>query len=105
MLNFLNDNDNSNDKDESLHWIEHFNLRLAVISVCPVPVPSELLLSTHLPTSEGCTAELTADLRSVALTVELEPRREDPARFEVLRRSPSATPPLRRIPFDSFTYR
>ena len=33
-----------------------------VINVCPVLVPSEFLLSTHLPTSEGWTAELTVGL-------------------------------------------
>ena len=37
-------------------------IRLAVINVCLVLVPSELLLSTHLPTSEGWTAELAAGL-------------------------------------------
>ena len=36
--------------------------RLAVINVCPVLLPSELPLSTHLPTSEGRTAELTVGL-------------------------------------------
>ena len=34
------------------------DFRLAVINVCPVLAPPELLLSTHLPTSEGWTAEL-----------------------------------------------
>ena len=42
--------------------MKHFNFRLAVINVCPVLVSSELLLSTHLPTSEGWTAELTVGL-------------------------------------------
>ena len=37
------------------------DFRLAVINMFRVLVPSELLLSTHLPTSEGWTAELTAD--------------------------------------------
>ena len=37
------------------------DFRLAVINVCTVLVPSELLLSTHLPTLEGWTAELTSD--------------------------------------------
>ena len=41
--------------------MQHFSFRLAVINACPVLVPSELLLSTHLPTSEGWTAELTVD--------------------------------------------
>ena len=44
-----------------LYSMKHFSFRLGVIYVCPVLVPSELLLSTHLPTSEGWTAELTAD--------------------------------------------
>ena len=42
--------------------------RLAVITVCPVLVPSELLLSTHLPASEGWTAELAVGLWLVAPT-------------------------------------
>ena len=42
-----------------LYWMKHLSFRLAVINVCPVLMPSELLLSTHLPTSEGQTAELT----------------------------------------------
>ena len=45
-------------KDEYLYWIKHFKYRLAVINVCPVLVSSELLLSTHLPVSEGWTAGL-----------------------------------------------
>ena len=48
--------------DESLHWMKHFSFRLAVINVRPVLVPSELLLSAHLPTSEGWAAELTVGL-------------------------------------------
>ena len=47
---------------EYLYWMRHFSLRLAVINVFPVYVSSELLLSTHLPTSEGWTAELTVGL-------------------------------------------
>ena len=44
----------TNDDDfASLYWIKLFSFRLAVINVCPVLVPSELLLSTRLPTSEG----------------------------------------------------
>ena len=39
---------------------ETFSFRLAVINVCQVLGPSEKLLSTHLPTSEGWTAELTS---------------------------------------------
>ena len=42
--------------------MKHFNFRLAVVNVCPVFVSSELLLSTHLTTSEGWTAELTVGL-------------------------------------------
>ena len=40
---------------------ETFSFRLAVINVCQVLGPSELLLSTHLPTSEGGTSELSLD--------------------------------------------
>ena len=43
---------------ESFYWMKHFRFRLAVINVCPVLVPSELLWSIHLLTSEGWTAEL-----------------------------------------------
>ena len=41
------------DEAESLYWMKHFNFWFAVTSVCPMIVPSELLLSAHLPTSEG----------------------------------------------------
>ena len=41
---------------QSLHWMKRFKFRPAFFNVCPVLVPSELLLSTHLPTSEGWTA-------------------------------------------------
>ena len=58
--------------------MKHFNFRLAVINVCLVLVPSELLLSTHLPTSEGWTAELTVGLWEVVLTTGFEPTRVDP---------------------------
>ena len=51
--------------------------RLAVINVCPVLVPSELLLSIHLPTSEGWTAELTVGLWLVVPTTGFEPTRVD----------------------------
>ena len=34
---------------ESLYWIKHFSFGLVVINVCLVLVPSELLLSSHLP--------------------------------------------------------
>ena len=46
---------------EYLYGMKHLKFRLAVTNVCPVFVPSELLLSTHLPTSGGWTAELTSD--------------------------------------------
>ena len=70
-----------------------FNFRLAAINACPVFVSSELLLSTHLPTSEGWTAELTVGLWLVAPTVGREPRTEDLTRFATLRLNHSATPP------------
>ena len=58
---------------ESLYWMKHFSFfRLAVINVCPVFAPSELLLSTHLPTSEGWTAELTVGLWLVVLTTGIQ---------------------------------
>ena len=79
-------------KDESLYWIKHFNFRLAVINVCPVLVPSELLLNTHLLTSEGWTAELTVDLWFVIPTTGFEPTQGDLTRFETLRLNHSATP-------------
>ena len=63
--------------DESLYWMKHFRFRLAVINMCPVLVPSELLLSTHLPTSEGRTAELTVGLWLVVPTTGFEPTRVD----------------------------
>ena len=53
--------------------------RLAVVNVCPVLVPSELLLSTHLPTSEGWTAELTVGLWLVIPTTGFEPTQVDRA--------------------------
>ena len=59
--------------NESLYWIKHFNFGLAAVNVCPVLVPSELLLSTHLPTSEGWTAELTVGLWPVALMTGFKP--------------------------------
>ena len=55
-------------------------------------MPSEFLLSTHLPTSEGW--ELTVSLWLVATG--LEPIREDLTRFETLCLNHSATPPLKR---------
>ena len=51
--------------------------RLAVINVCPVLVPSELLLSTQLPTSEGWTAELAVGLWLVVPTTGFERTRVD----------------------------
>ena len=60
-------------------------------------VPSELLLSTHLPTSEGWTTELTVGLRLVVPTTGFEPKRVDLARFETMRLNHSATPPLNDI--------
>ena len=78
-------------KDEALYWMKHFSYRLAVINVCPVLVPSELLLSTHLPTSEGWTAELTVGLWLVVPTTGFEPTRGDLTRFETLRLNHSAT--------------
>ena len=57
-----------NNDFESLYWTKHFSFILAVINVCPVLGPSELLLSTHLPTSEGWTAELTVGLWVVVPT-------------------------------------
>ena len=71
--------------DESLNWIKHCNFRLAVINVCPVLVPSELLLSTHLPTSDGWTVELTVGLWLKVPTMGFEPTRLDLTRFETLR--------------------
>ena len=53
------------------------DFRLAVINVCPVLVPSELLLSTHLPTLEGWTAELAVRLWLVVPTTGFEPTRVD----------------------------
>ena len=79
---------------EYLYWMKHFNFRLAVINVCPVFVSSELLLSTHLPTSEGWTAELTVGLWLVVPTVGLEPSTEDLTRFATPGFNPSTTPPL-----------
>ena len=64
-------------KEEASCWIKHFDFRLAVINVCPVLVPSELLLSTHLPTSERWTAELTVGLSSVVPTTGFQPKRVD----------------------------
>ena len=57
--------------------MKNFSFRLAVINVCPVLVPSELLLSIHLMTSEGWTAELTVGLSLVVPTTGFEPMQVD----------------------------
>ena len=64
-------------KGELLNWMKHFNLRLAVINACTVLVSLESHLSTHLPTSEGWTAELTVGLWLVITTTGFEPTRVD----------------------------
>ena len=51
--------------------------RLAVTNMRPVLLPSESLLSTHLPTSEGWTAELTVGLWLVVPTAGFDPTRVD----------------------------
>ena len=66
-----------NSNFESLYWMKHFSFRFAVIDVCPVLVSSELLLSTHLSTSEGWTAELTVGLWFVIPMTGFEPTRVD----------------------------
>ena len=76
--------------------MKQFSIRLAVINVCPVLLPSELLLSTHLLTSEGLTAELTVGLWLVVPTTGFEPTRVGLAWFETLRLNHSATPPFTR---------
>ena len=60
---------------EYLYWMKYFSFRLAIINVCPVLVSSELLLSTHLPTSERWTAELTVGLYLAVSTTGFEPTR------------------------------
>ena len=72
--------------------MKHISIRLAVINACPVLVPSKILLSTHLPTTEGWTAELTVGLWLVVPTTGFEPTRVDLTRFETLRLNHSATP-------------
>ena len=57
--------------------MKHFSFRLAVINVCPGLVASELLLSTHSPTSEGWTAEWTVGFWLVVPTTGFEPTRVD----------------------------
>ena len=56
-------------------------------------MPSELPLSTHLPTSEGWTAEVVSGLWLAESATALEPTRVKPTRFETLRLMHSATPP------------
>ena len=85
LMNIISDSEipeTSKNKDESLYWIKHFNFRLAVINVCPVFVSSELLLSAHLPTSEGWTAEFTVGLWFVISTNGFEPTQRDLTRFD-----------------------
>ena len=55
-------------------------------------MPSKIPLSTHLPTSEGWTAELAMVLRLVVSTTGFEPTGVDPARMETLRLNDSAAP-------------
>ena len=70
---------------QSLYWMKHFSFRLAVINVCrcyqcvssACALRVELLLSTHLPTSEGWTAEFTVGLWTVVPTTGFEPTRVD----------------------------
>ena len=85
---------------ESLYWMKHLSFRLAVINVCPVLVPSELLLSTHLPTSEGWTAELTVGLWLVVSTTGFEPTRVGLTRFETLHRNHSAATRMKVLSTD-----
>ena len=62
--------------------------------MCLVLVLSELLLSTHLPTSDGWTAELTVGWWLVVPRTGFEPTRVDLACFETLRLNHTATPSL-----------
>ena len=72
--------------DESFYWIKHFSFRLAVINLYLMLMTSELLLSTHLPTSEGWTAELVFGLWLVVPTKGFEPTtRVDLTRSKTLR--------------------
>ena len=87
----IHDDNSKINTDESLYWIKHSNFRLAVFKMCPVPVPSELLLSTHLPTSEGWTVELAVGLWLVVSTTGFEPTRADLTILETLRLNHSAT--------------
>ena len=76
-----------------LYWMKHVSFKLAVINVCPVLVPLELLLSTHLSTSEIWTAEFDVGLWLMIPTIGFEPSRVDLARPETRCLSHSATPP------------
>ena len=71
--------------------MKHFSFRLAVINVCPVLVPSEFLLSTHLPASEGWTAELTVGLWSVVPMTGIRTHASRPSMIRTGRLSHSAT--------------
>ena len=73
ILHSLSKFSHKRNKDESLHWMKHFNLSLAVVNVFPVLVSSWLLLSTHLPTSEGWTAEVTVGLGLIVPMTGFEP--------------------------------
>ena len=64
-------------------------------------MPSELPLSTHLPTLEGWIAELAVGLWFIVSVMGFEPTRVDPTRFETLYLNHSATSPLNSI--DYFT--
>ena len=52
---------------ESLYWMKHFSFLDQLLSMCIQC--SESLLSTHLPTSEGWTAELTQCSKRIASLV------------------------------------
>ena len=76
--------------------MKQFSFRLAAINVCPVLVPSEILPSTHLPTTEGLTAEWTVSLRLMVPATGFEPTLVGLVLFETLRLNHSVTPPLNR---------
>ena len=52
--------------------------------MCPVLVPSELFLSTHLPTPEGWTAELAVGLYLVLPLMGFKPACGDLTRLKTL---------------------
>ena len=60
-------------------------------------LPSELPLSTHLPTLEGWTAELAAGLWLAGSAKGFDPTRVYPARFETLRLIHLVTPPRHAV--------